>query len=154
MDLLNTIPLTKTLVYNLLISKFYWKINLEHKLRVFEIKILSARWKDYKSRKNLCTKLPSKKFYVHENATVNLSKIYLLKNAKKTCKPNNLDLNGDLTNRLLLYVSIHWRFIIIIPVFPPNSSCLFILHGSVSSLFFWRFKFGIALGFTSFCWWN
>ena len=36
-----------------------------------------------------------KKFYVHENAAVNLSKIYLLKNAKKTCKTNNRDLNSD-----------------------------------------------------------
>ena len=36
-----------------------------------------------------------KKFYVHENAAVNLSKIYLLKNAKKTCKPKNRDLNRD-----------------------------------------------------------
>ena len=38
------------------------------------------------------------KFYVHEKnlheiAAVNLSKIYLLKNAKKTFKPNNRDLN-------------------------------------------------------------
>ena len=30
------------------------------------------------------------KFYVHEIAAVNLSKINFLKNAKKTCKPNNL----------------------------------------------------------------
>ena len=36
-----------------------------------------------------------KKFYVHEIAAVNLSKIYFLKNAKKTCKPNNRDLNRD-----------------------------------------------------------
>ena len=34
-----------------------------------------------------------KKFYVHEIAAVNLSKIYFLKNAKKTCKPNNRDWN-------------------------------------------------------------
>ena len=33
-----------------------------------------------------------RKFYVHEIAAVNLSKIYFLKNAKKTCKPNNRDL--------------------------------------------------------------
>ena len=32
----------------------------------------------------------TKKFYVHEIAVVNLSK-----NAKKTCKPNNLDLSRD-----------------------------------------------------------
>ena len=36
-----------------------------------------------------------KKFYVHEIAAVDLSKIYFLKNVKKTCKPNNHDLNRD-----------------------------------------------------------
>ena len=36
-----------------------------------------------------------KKFYVHEIAAVDLSKIYFLKNAMKTCKPNNSDLNCD-----------------------------------------------------------
>ena len=37
-----------------------------------------------------------KKCYVHEIAAVNLSKIYFLKNAKKTCKPNNRDwINRD-----------------------------------------------------------
>ena len=36
-----------------------------------------------------------KKFYVHEVAAVNLSKIYFLKNAMKTYKPNNRDLNCD-----------------------------------------------------------
>ena len=40
-------------------------------------------------------KLVYEKFYVHEIAAVNLSKIYFLKNAKKTCKPNNHDLNRD-----------------------------------------------------------
>ena len=35
------------------------------------------------------------KIYLHEIAAVNLSKIYFLKNAKKTCKPNNRDLNRD-----------------------------------------------------------
>ena len=46
---------------------------------------------------NLCTKdfTYTKKFYVHEIAAVDLSKIYLLKNGKKTCKPNNRDLNRD-----------------------------------------------------------
>ena len=29
------------------------------------------------------------KFYLHEIAAVDLSKLYFLKNAKKTCKPNN-----------------------------------------------------------------
>ena len=57
--------------------------------------------KDCKSLKNLCTKnfTFTKKFYVHEIAAVNLSKIYFLKNVKKTCKPNNRDLNGDWMNR-------------------------------------------------------
>ena len=32
---------------------------------------------------------------MHEIATVDLSKIYFLKNAKKTCKPNNRELNRD-----------------------------------------------------------
>ena len=35
------------------------------------------------------------KFYVHEIAAVDLSKIYFLKNAMKTCKPNNRNLNRD-----------------------------------------------------------
>ena len=35
------------------------------------------------------------KFYVREIVAVNLSKNYLLKNAKKTCKQNNHDLNRD-----------------------------------------------------------
>ena len=34
-------------------------------------------------------------FYVHEIVTVDLSKIFFLKNAKKRCKPNNRDLNRD-----------------------------------------------------------
>ena len=36
-----------------------------------------------------------KKIYVHEIAAVNLSKIYFLKIAKETSKPNNRDLNHD-----------------------------------------------------------
>ena len=32
-------------------------------------------------------------FYVQEIAAVDLPKIYFLKNAKKTCKPNNRDLS-------------------------------------------------------------
>ena len=33
--------------------------------------------------------------YIYEIAAVNITKIYFLKNAKKTCKPNNRDLNCD-----------------------------------------------------------
>ena len=40
-------------------------------------------------------KLVYGKFYVHGIAAVNLSKNYFLKNAKKTCKPSNRDLNRD-----------------------------------------------------------
>ena len=42
-------------------------------------------------RLQILQKLVYKKFYVHKIAAVNLSKIYFLKNAKKTCKPNNRD---------------------------------------------------------------
>ena len=35
------------------------------------------------------------KIYVHEIAAVDLSKIYFLKNAMKTRKPNNRNLNRD-----------------------------------------------------------
>ena len=45
-----------------------------------------------------------KKFYVHEIAAVDLSKIYFLKNAKKTCKPNNSDLNCDWNISQVSYV--------------------------------------------------
>ena len=78
-------------------GKFYWKSNLEHKLRIFEIVILNKKWKDCKSRKNLCAKnfTHPKKIYLHKIAAVNLSKIYFLKNATKTCKPNNRDLNRE-----------------------------------------------------------
>ena len=37
----------------------------------------------------------TKKFYIHEIAAVDLSKIYFLQNAKKTLKPNNRDLNRN-----------------------------------------------------------
>ena len=44
----------------------------------------------------MCTKnfTDTKKFYGHEIADVDLLKIYFLKNSKKTCKPNNRDLNA------------------------------------------------------------
>ena len=37
----------------------------------------------------------TKNVYVQEIAAVDLSKIYFLKNEKKTYKPNNRDLNRD-----------------------------------------------------------
>ena len=40
-------------------------------------------------------KLVYEQFYVHEIAAGNLSKLFLLKNAKNACKPNNRDLNRN-----------------------------------------------------------
>ena len=37
----------------------------------------------------------TKKIYEHEIANVDLSKVYFLKNAMKTWKPNNRDLHRD-----------------------------------------------------------
>ena len=70
------------------------KEQLRYKSRTIDIVILNTKWKDCESRKNLCTKhfTYTKKYYVHEIATVNLSKIYFLKNA---CKPSKRDLNHD-----------------------------------------------------------
>ena len=78
-------------------STLYWKGNLEQKLRIFEIVILNSKWKDCKSRKNLRTKnfTYRRKLYVHKITAVNVSKIYFLKNANKSCKPNNRGLNRD-----------------------------------------------------------
>ena len=49
-------------------------------------------------RLQISQNLVHEKFYVHEIAAVDLSKIYFLKNANKTCKPNNHDLNRDWIN--------------------------------------------------------
>ena len=48
-------------------------------------------------------------FYVHENAAVDLSKIYFLKNTKKTCKPNNLDLNRDWISIIIYLDHLWWK---------------------------------------------
>ena len=102
-DLLNTILLTRTkaLVNNLLMSNLQWKSKLDNKSRTIEIVILNTKWKDCKSRKNLCTKnfTYTRKFYVHEITAVSLSKVYFLKNSKETCKPSNCDLNRDWNNK-------------------------------------------------------
>ena len=57
----------------------------------------NSNFKHKMRKKNLFTKNFSytKKFYVLEIAAVNLSKIYFLKSAKKTCKPNNRDFYRD-----------------------------------------------------------
>ena len=70
------------------------KDNLEHELRIFEKVILNAKWKDCKS---CVQKLlhPWKNFTYTKLPLVTLAKIYLPENAKKTCKPNNCDINRD-----------------------------------------------------------
>ena len=62
LGLLNTRNAGKNAVKDLLMSKFYWKSNLEHKLRIFEIVILNTKWKDCNSHKRLVYE----KFYVQE----------------------------------------------------------------------------------------
>ena len=56
-------------------------------------------------RQQIPQKLVYEKFYVHEITAVNLSKICLLKNAKKTCKPNIRDLNRDWINKVYRWMS-------------------------------------------------
>ena len=55
-------------------------------------------------QKSVCKVAAMKKFYVHEidaaDLSIFLSKIYFLKNAKKTCKSDNRDLNRDRTRIL------------------------------------------------------
>ena len=75
-----------------------------HKLRIFGIVILNTKYKTPQ-------KLACEKFYVHEkilrtrNFRDKFIKIFFLKNAKKTCKPNNRDLYRD-GNRMTL---THWK---------------------------------------------
>ena len=57
--------------------------------------IVKKKWGLQIPQKNLCTEnfTYTKKFHIHKISAINLSKIYFLKNAKKTCKPNNHDFN-------------------------------------------------------------
>ena len=96
-DLLNTIPLTraKTIVNCLLMSKFYWKISLEHKLRI-SVKVIlnqngnTANPAETYVRKNLCTR----KNFMYTNLPPWIYKNILLENAKKKAlKSNNRYLN-------------------------------------------------------------
>ena len=61
------------------------------KLRIFR----NSNFKPKLKRLQIPQKLEYEKFYAHEIAAVNLSKIYFLKNPKKICKPNNRDLNRN-----------------------------------------------------------
>ena len=78
-------------IYYLLLNE-QWKCNLEHKWRIFEI---VSNFKHKMERLQILQKIVHEKFYVLEIAAVNLSKLYFLKNAKKTSKPNNCNLNRD-----------------------------------------------------------
>ena len=49
-------------------------------------------------RQQIPPELVYEKFHILEIAAVNLSKIYFLKNEKKTCKPNNRNSNLDWIN--------------------------------------------------------
>ena len=46
------------------------------------------------------------KLYIRKISAVNLSKIYFLKNAKETCKPNNRDLNRDWITNFILFLKL------------------------------------------------
>ena len=67
------------------------------KLCIFKIVLLNT-----KLRLQITQKVMYEKVYVHEITAVNLSEIYFLKNAKKTCISNNRDLNLDWLNLLVL----------------------------------------------------
>ena len=60
----------------------------------------NSNFKHKMKRAQISQTLVYEKFYVHKKIlrTRNLSRIYFLKNAKKTCKPNNCDLNRDWIN--------------------------------------------------------
>ena len=55
----------------------------------------NSKFKHKMKRLQIPQKVVYEKFYVHRIVTIDLSKIYFLKNAKKICKPNNRDLNRD-----------------------------------------------------------
>ena len=70
------------------------------------------------NRLQIPQKFVCEKFYIHEIATVNLSKIYFLKNAKKTCKTNNRDLNRDWTKNIADILTLYINFLTLIFVKP------------------------------------
>ena len=81
------------------------------------------------------------KFYVHEIAAVDLSKIYFLKNAMKICKRNTRDLNHNW--KLWKY----WNFFLKIRILSfirssPNST--FNSHNSKGIKFLSRLRLGLS----------
>ena len=94
---------TKTLVNNLLMSNFLWKSSLKHKSCIFEIVIKTAN-----PAKTCAQKI------LHTRTNFTYTKlprwIYFLKNAKKTCKPNNRDNLYWNSMRECLPDSRLWRF--------------------------------------------
>ena len=123
-----------------------------------EIVILTAKWKNckWKIPQKFVYKKVYEKFYVHEIASVNLSKTYFLKNANKTCKPNNRDLNRDWIREIIPHFTIKkglWekleKYFISLQILLMNlsSSCLYIcvcvlifcvtIYAFMSILFVW-----------------
>ena len=84
-----------------LMSKFSWKSNPEHKLRIFKLVILNTKWKECISRENLHTKnftYTEKILYTRNYRRRFIKNLLPKKNTKKTCKPNNRDLHRDWIN--------------------------------------------------------
>ena len=110
---------TKALVNNLLMSNLQWNRNLDKKSHTIEIVILNTKWTANPAK--ICvqkTLTYVKKFYIHKIDAVNLSKIYFLKNTKKTCTSNNRDLNRNWTTKSARQVLFHKNH--------RNSSFLFV----------------------------
>ena len=84
------------------------------------------------------------KFYVHEIAVVNLSKIYFLKNAKKTCI--NHDLNRDWT-KIIGFIKTNFFIQQNILFHYPNECCL-IDYGNRYDVM-WKYIFTLAISFIS-----
>ena len=68
---------------------------MKEQLRTQLTHFRNSNFKPNMKRLQIPRKLVYAKFYVHEIAAKNVSKIYFLKNAKKTCKRNNHNLNRD-----------------------------------------------------------
>ena len=73
-----------------------------------------------------------KKFYVHENAVENLSKIYFLKNAKKTCKPKTAVEIAIVLEK----ISINSKFLDIIHAMYKEPNSLLLYKGKVTEPFY------------------
>ena len=77
----------------------------------------NSNFKYKTKRPQIPQKLVYKKFYVHDITAINLSKIYFLKKVKKTCKPNNRDLNRDWTRSCVWQFCCKVKFMCILKVY-------------------------------------